>query len=557
MIINKISKDITFKKKIYLIFINISIFLFLANIWSIKYVVVSTNDFLGLTSHLDPSYWIGLAIVTILSIKIYIDTTIKNRYIFIFLLLSLGIFLFGLGILAEQHARVAVAYYPAGEVDTLLANGHIDLISEYPVIAYRSWPSLHFISASIMYLCNAKNGELINYMPFHWIFCIILLTFALGIRLKFSSNNSFLLSYLFLSSFILVQYYYSPQALAFILYVIIFLIIISSDNRISSILILIISFSSLVVMHGITSIASFLGILMVSTYNIHNEKNDKYLRQIFLFLSIICFWYIFLSPLILNIGVDLFMQQLLNMDFLAFTGSAKYNTQIFTLSRYITKYFSLAYTFIYSICLLGAFFIYRKGKIEIENRMRLEKCFIWLLGIFLIALVKYGHEADERTYMLGLIPIICILIISFSNKKVFPTLMILFIVLHIPAHYGGESCMQTLDEELNGSNFFAKNIIPAEIYFYNFAPYVWYYNNSLVNIPFTSLEYSNIGINIFNKVRYIIDSTRYRNNQIYINNRDPIKDWIQLEGIEKTNLLYSNGGFRILENFCYNHNISP
>ena len=57
--------------KIYIIFSMISLILFFYSIWRMKPIIVDITDFLGLTSHLTLTYWIGFIIIILFSIRLY------------------------------------------------------------------------------------------------------------------------------------------------------------------------------------------------------------------------------------------------------------------------------------------------------------------------------------------------------------------------------------------------------------------------------------------------------------------------------------------------------
>src|SRR3990172_10332802 len=196
---NKNSKESWFSApldlRIYIIFAVISLIFLFYSIWEIKPVTVDLYDFLGLTSHLTTIYWIGYILIILLSIKLYLDEQIKRDFIYIIYLIVIGLFLFGVPVFAEENARFAFSYYPAGEVKQVLKSGYIDSLSTYPLISYRSWPATHIISAYMIYLGNIDFESLIKYMPLFWVVFFIIITFGTGSVLKLSFYQSFLFSF--------------------------------------------------------------------------------------------------------------------------------------------------------------------------------------------------------------------------------------------------------------------------------------------------------------------------------------------------------------------------
>ncbi len=318
--ISMIQKSIPIRlhSKIICIIINLCFILFLYNIFQIKWVVIDINDFLGLTSHLTIYYWLGLSTITICSIIIYLDNELKDTVVFIGALFIVALFLFGLGVFAEENARFIVSYYPTAEVKTVLETHHIDTISVYPLISYRSWPAFHLITASILYLSGISLDNLIKYMPLFWSTCVIFVTFAIGRRIKFSLNESFLLSFLFISSFWLPQYYYSPQSFAFIIYIILFICIFSQKN-INFIGLSLLTFSSLVITHLVTSIVVILSLFTqgLCRNGLSYTKlmcKIRFNYRILLFIAIFIIWILYLAPLVFTTGMLEFKNQVMNLD---------------------------------------------------------------------------------------------------------------------------------------------------------------------------------------------------------------------------------------------------
>ncbi|KPQ41015.1 MAG: hypothetical protein MPEBLZ_04439 [Candidatus Methanoperedens nitroreducens] len=143
----------------------------------------------------------------------------------------------------------------AGGVQNILESKYIDTNSAN-LLSYNSWPATHLISAFIISIGNVSLGSLIKYMPLFWIIALIYFTYAAGKIFNFSPNQSFLLSFIILTSFILFLYYYGPPSIAYLFFVMIFIclndICINRKNRLYIPLILLIS--ALVVTHLLTSL---------------------------------------------------------------------------------------------------------------------------------------------------------------------------------------------------------------------------------------------------------------------------------------------------------------
>lgn len=525
------------RMKIYSFVSLISIILFLNSIWEIKWVVVDVTDFLGLASHLTLSYWLGLILITSVSVSVYLDKTTKSKPLLILILLVVGLYLFGLGVLAEQNARFSVSYYPAAEVKTILATSHIDTISKYPLISYRCWPAFHIISAYLLYMTGLELSAIVKYMPFFWYICAIFLLFTIGKYFDFSLNNRFLICYLFLSSFWLPQYYYSPQSFAIIAYLLLFLFLMSFDENARNKIIILLTFLTLVTTHLITSVIIIISSLIRAIY----KRNYK---LIFLLLIAFIAWYIFLAPLMFKMGLLEFKNQAFDISFLSVAETSKF-TGTSEIQKTIIN-FRLAYLAIYLVYGLIALAYYIKYICKEKKQKFFEYCSFWLVGAISLLSLNYGFEQFERVYMFSLVPIIYIIIRSIKDHKFLVILMILVMILHIPAHYGSESFDQILTTELEGSKFFALKVQPHELFCYNGVPLVWYFSPEIVTIPFKRFRlWSSNEMEELGNVRYIIDSKRSYNLLMYYYDFYPVNNYVNNANYS---LIYDNKLYKIYRN---------
>lgn len=525
--------------RIYIIFSIISLMLLFYSIWEMKPIVVGINDFLGLVSHLTLAYWLGFVTIIIFSIRLYLDK-VREKYVYLTYLVVIGLYFFAVPIFAEDNARFPWSYYPVGEVKTVLDTQKIDIASKYPVLSYRSWPAIHFISASILYLTNVKIENLIKYMPIFWIFFTIFTMFSIGKRLKFSINQSFILTILMISSFWSFHYYYGPQSLAYLLYLSLFLLVIGFNKYIKGIIITLLIFTVLVMSHMLTSIALIYS--SISTSKLLAYKNRT--KFIILLLIIFVAWYVYVAPSMFKIGAREFITQAMKAEIFSFINTGKYEEGTF-LTRQITHYARLSYLGIYAI-LMAISALYMIGKVKEENKNLIKICLYWLIGILALFMFKYGEsEIDDRVYILSLVPMTLILVSSFNNK-ILILITILFVSLHIPAHYGSESYDQASTTELKGAEFFAINIpYNEDRYSYYYAAYIRFYEPKKIFMRWSSFTGVNKpDISKLDKAKYIIDSDKSNNFMIYAHGFDPTQEWIRVNQYN-LNMFYDNGHFKI------------
>lgn len=535
--------------KIYIILSAISLILLFYSIWEIKPVLVDITDLIGLTSHLTLAYWIGYILIIFCLIRLYFDTGNKNELIYILILVVVGLFLFGVPIFAEENARFPWSYYPAGEVKTILETKYIDSISPYPLVSYRSWPAIHLISASILYLTGIKIENLLKYMPIFWLFSVIFILFSIGKRLKFSVKQSFLASFIVLTSFWTFHYYYGPPSFSYILYLLLFMFIVSFSNisKIRDTILISLTFAVLVITHMLTSIALISSFLFSSNYI--NSIYKKRTRYMIFFLIVFIAWYVYLAPVMFRTGVEEFVKQATELGFFSFFQTEKYNAGEL-LTRQITHYSRLFYMGIYAISMIYAAGLYLTGRIKKENKELIKICFFWFIGVLALFMFKYGvAEVDDRIYIYSLVPMACILTLSF-NRKTLIILSILLVVPHIPAHYGSESYEMIRSTELVGSKFFAMKITidNNQSYFSMWDTFINYYDSETINYKRKSLSVAaKPNISMVTTSNYIINSKSSQNFVIYAYGFDPIQEEIRLYQ-NNLSLLYNNGYFQIYKN---------
>lgn len=531
--------------KVYMIIAMVGLVLLFYSIWEIKPVVVGITDFLGLASHLTLSYWAGYILIILFSIRLYLDNKIKNDFIYLIYLIIIGLFLFAVPIFAEENARYPWSYYPAGEVKEILRLGYINPAIEYPLMSYHSWPGTHIISAFIMYFTDIRIDNLIKYMPTFWILLLILITFSIGKRTKLQINKCFLASFLIVSSFWTFHYYYGPQSFAYILYLLFFMLMVAYNRHLRDMILIILSFSSLVVIHMLTSIVLIVAFFFSSKF-VRSIYENRYRFMIF-FLVILIAWYIYIAPIMFKTGIKEFINQATGDGLFSFARTEKYSSGEL-LTRQITHYSRLSYLGIYLISMTISFIYYWKGRVETENKELVKTYFYWFFGISTLLLLRYGSEIDERVYILSLLPMVYIMIMTF-NRRTIVVLIIMFAFLHIPAHYGTESFEMVSTKELTGASFLALRINDTkEPYFYLYSLYINYFSPSTIYWPQERfLPINKPNTTLLDKSTYIINSNQVYNQHMYDYGDSLMNKWIYKNDY-KLDYLYDNGGFKILKN---------
>ncbi len=568
------------RMKIYIILIIISLLSFFYNIWQISPVDVDVTDYLGLTSKLTLVYWIGLFLIVLCAILLYYDNgviKIDNDLIYLTVAIVFALFIFTVPIFAESNARLTYSYYPAGEIKTVLENSFVDTFKSYNLMSYRTWPSVHLITAGIIFISGIEFENIIKYTPLFWILIFVAVSFSVG-RTLFTPNKAMLLSLLGVASFWIPQYYYSGQSFGYLAVILIFWKFLRNmdlQKKEESIL-LVVFFSMLVMTHFLTS--ALIVTIMVLTYayiklktylgkirktNISYEsgsisdietKSDMekssdniylFARMVSIFGIIFLAWHAYLAPYAFKYGINSLYRQIVAANPLYFKDTVKF--AVTSPIKESVNDFRMAYLLVYGIVFIAIIYQYIRYKDLRNNKVNITLC--WLFGAALFLPLKYGVEIYERIFMFSIMPLMVLAILTFGNNKlgnkILPLLLISLTVLHIPAQYGSESYDLTRDTELKGTEFFSLKMEPDGTYFYFFWNYVAYHDNDLVKLKKAAWGPShNPNISLLDNVDYILNSKTYDNMMKYYQNYNPIYnvyDKINLDNI----LVYNNGNFEI------------
>jgi len=141
------------------------------------------------------------------------------------------------------------------------------------------------VPANLLSISGIDYHSLMKYMTIFWILCCAIIPFAIGKRLGLSQNTSFLISFISISAFWVIQNYYSPQMLGYIIYLLIFMLVITFKSRMAEYISITLLFGALVLTHGLTTIAVMLAILALALL----QKNEA------VYLVVFGYFYILVS----------------------------------------------------------------------------------------------------------------------------------------------------------------------------------------------------------------------------------------------------------------------
>jgi hypothetical protein len=544
---------VTSRSKIYLILACISLILFFYSVSQIAYVVTEPSDLFGLASHLTPSYWIGLVLLLLGSILAFLDKELKSDFVNLFILLSLGLYLFGIATLVQENVRSPTIYTNLADVRNLLATGHTDIAGPNALSYYRTWPAAHFLHATTLLVTGLDFEDWLRFAPFVWVISFTFITYAIGRRLELSRNSCFLLSFLALASYWMLQSDFVQQGMAVLLFLSCFMLLAKPDppNTVAITVLAMLVFSALVLTHGLTSMGFLLALAVVSIYR---KLRHQAIPLLLLFAVLWLTWYTYQAFAALEMGAKAWWAA--PWDYILRMGvhvEGLYKPTYTTASALITQYSQIAYIFLYGILALTAVICLLTGRIKPENRPWLMALLVWVAGLALSGFIYPNREMYTRLYILELVPVIGIILTAFSARKLLIPLMLLCLLIFLPARYGTEASWgQVYSTELAGARFSGARIgpvlkLPSErtvkpwlVYKGgDMSPLAFYYPDMIYNLtqyppPFEA------------EVFDLLDGASYVFNSSHGGMPDSvISEWMELGRGEEAALIYSNGDFRI------------
>lgn len=558
------------RSKLYLIVASVSLILFFYSVRQIGYVIVEPSDLFGLVSHLTLSYWIGLALLLACSVFTFLDKESKSDVVYLSLLFVLGLYLFGIASLIQENVRHPELYGHLGQVRTLLATGHIEIAEATNIESYRAWPAVYFLYAPILQVTGISLESWIHYTPWFWLICFIFITYAIGKRFELSPNLCFLLTFLAISSFWLLQSDGSQQGIAVLLYLVclIMLAIPRPYNEVAEVIPPILCFAALILTHSLTALAVLAAVIALSIYRKARGQGTPF---VFLFPVFFLTWYMYQAYQAFEQGIlrwwaapwDYILRMGMKVEGI-YAPTHTFPTAL------ITHYSQLAYVFIFGICTVATVIYLFAGKVKEDDRKWVIFTLIWLVGIGLCGFLWITRETWYRLYLFGLVPVIYVVLKVLPARKLLITLMLLCLVFLLPARYGTECYHgQNLSSELAGMRFFSYQVdLPTGYFFYNQGDTVLrlFYNPEILNwshVGTAGLKQLPSGEFVFfesrwekplastlDEAKYVLTGKQGRLTEIARYGEEVIISiWMQTGNGEKADLIYNNGDFQIYKRY--------
>jgi hypothetical protein len=303
-------------------------------------------------------------------------------------------------------------------------------------------------------------------------------------------------------------------------------------------------FAALVLTHGLTAIAVFPGLILVSIY----RKDYKFVT---LFIVIFGAWYMYKASLALQAGIQAFGALLMNI----FQASQMAGYQgVASTARFVTRYSELSYAALYGSLMMVTIILLLRRRIVGERRAQIIALLCFATGVGLI--IFWGHgEALFRTYLYCIVPAACIIALSFFSRKMLIPIMCLVVALSPLVNYGAQADWgQVLTTELEGTKFFALEVKPLESYFYGYGEQLITYNDTNVvtiplnGFPVVAVSPDQVNLSVLDRSHYILISKLTTEREMFLWKETPYDAWPQTAVGRMADLIYDNGCFQIYVN---------
>lgn len=485
---------------------------------------------LGLVNLMPPSFWAGIILIFPI---IYFGRESKSMIISGLILTAL--YLYVIPFLVRNPVWLSNSYYPFGEGVLISKQGHLVKSSDKILTSYQDWPIFLYLTSVILLITDIPQAFILKAFPLFFVAIYASIIFLL-LRQKFESTYSLIGSIWFLASFWIRQYYFGPPGLSYVyLLLIIYTIfkiyfyqdsISTTDKRGALSFISVLLYFTLTATHLLTTFFALLFLSSIYLLDRYYRKivltNIKTLNMIFI---VILVSYNTLS--VQNILVKIIFREIfLAEPFRIYQESGR----IIGTTDMLINYFSTwAIIIINGLVALLMIIRIRTERVR-DHQNVLYLVFLFLIGIFAVV-GRYGsHEAYQRAFMFGLIPLSYLSLESLQNQKKALVLIIsTLILLNIPAQYGADAFRLASDPQLEGSKYFAEKV-PENIdvltkftlYFRYYAPEKQVRIVRYGDFPFTSNIISSEIEGALENSDYYVDSILLSKFYDYYLGEDPL-----------------------------------
>ena len=517
---------------------------------------IEPTDF-GLASKLPLTYWIGLFFLGCLW---YIGR--ESKYCLIMALVLTVSYLYVAPAIIRVPPWVSNSYYPFGESILINSTGHLVDRPLAGLTSYLDWPIFLYFASAFTLITGISHSILIKCFPLLTVSLYGLLT-VLILRSKLRLSYAIFGAGWLLSSFFIRQHYFGPQGIAYIFFLLIFLIVswLFFNEKANQRTLMALLFFLFLLATFTHPLASFMSLVLIAglylTYRLILKKPSTIIGRLFFASATIWFGYnIYFVTGFFSISIQHFYKILLGTRELGLYAEP---TRIIGSKAMQINFMSSWGIVLLNglIALLSIFLIIRHvrtGQIKKTSNigyLLFSVLFLIMLGLFAFAGEYGAHEAYQRAFMFGLVPLsyLCVTLLA-RKPRIFIVILVGLLFVNIPAQYGGDTYRLATDTQLSGTAFIA-DYIPQDIHLIGkFSLYIRYHNPlkrytilSIGVFPYTTVPNSSVVNEALSKSDYVMLSSLEDNYYMFFIGFNPLEQ----VSFEKCNRIYDNWRFRALE----------
>jgi hypothetical protein len=429
-----------------------------------------------------------------------------------------------------------------------------------PLVSYHNWPMFLYFASTFKLATNFPEFIILKYFPLLTISLYGVLAF-LVLRVKLKASYAIFGAALFLGSFFTRQQYFGPQSIAFILFLLTALIVsrlfFDENAKNKGILagLFILLFVVITLTHALTCLMTLIVVVAgYLAYKILKKQPPVYAVQLCMFSAMFLVAYnMFVAPNFFRQGVQTLSEFLFGGEE---PSLLKEPTRIVSSQAQRLNYYASwgIVLLMGSIAAIQVVYLLRNLRSRRQTNDERFSFFmvIWLVlaGVFGVTAVYGSHEAYQRAFMFGLIPITYLCLNLFAKKpRALSLILAGLLFVNVVALYGSDTYRLEYFESLAGTKFLV-DATPQNIsVLYGFWPHIRYqdplkrvqFYEVRGTLPYTSVPNSTSVQKTLNKAEYIIRSELQHNYYLYFLGEDPL-DQVSLDGF---NRVYDNADFRI------------
>lgn len=510
---------------------------------------------LGLVSRLPLTFWIGMVLLGCL--WFFRWNSQKGQIVALLLTVS---FLYVVPAIIRTPVWLSASYYPFGESVLITQTGHLVVRPESILLAYHTWPAFLYLASTFTLVTGMPHHIVLKFFPQLIIALFGLLAFLI-LRVKLKSSYAIIGAAWFLGSFFLRHYYFGPACIAYIFFLLALLVVsrlFYAEKAKKTKLEALFLFLFVVTMftHALTSL--MLLVVIVALYLtqrfFHEGPPAAHARTATLCIlsSVILLAYnMYVASRFFTVTLRTFSEVLLGRRELGiYLESSRIAGSMAQQLSYASYWgIVLLNAVVATIAILQMFRAVRSGRQTVQKGYAA----FWIVllvaqGLFAFT-GEYGpHEASQRAFMFGLIPLtyLCVNLLE-KKPKILLAILVGLLFLNIPAQYGGDSYTLATNTQLAGAKFFTEYTPQNVTCFSDFSLYFRYHNPqkniryvSLGTLPFTTFPNSSSVNEAMSKADYIVISELENNYYLFFLGENPL-DQVDFG---RFNRIYDSESFR-------------